>query len=246
MQKSGDFGTFSAKPRRRYRRESAEHGNQGEVGLPAIPAQRQGRADGRLEPDPAPAAQYRPYPAVDRREGNGLPADRPGLPRPWKSPSWSGRSFLRPTARPPPVCLSRRLWSVPGNGASSVPHWPTPLESRPLQVNVLGTAGLLFNPTSSSILAAMDLKMGLRGSQKVPYFTAQGTAAGGAESADIPITVYTMDNTDILPSQHRLSAFDLSTSLQAADEGTFESLLDFAIFSSGQRRNGCAGPGRRR
>ena len=100
---------------------------------------------------------------------------------------------------------------------------------RPLQVNVLGNAGLLFSDFSS-ILAAMDLKMGLRGSQKVPYFTAQGTAAGGAESADIPITTYTMDNTDLLPVSIA-SAFDLSTSLQAADEGTFESLLDFAIFS---------------
>ena len=96
-------------------------------------------------------------------------------------------------------------------------------------VNVLGNAGLLFNDYSS-ILAAMDLKMGLPGSQKVPYFTAQGSAAGGAESSDIPITVYTMDNTDLLPVSIG-SAFDLSTSLQAADEGTFESLLDFAIFS---------------
>ena len=101
--------------------------------------------------------------------------------------------------------------------------------ARPLQVNVLGSAGLLFNDFSS-ILAAMDLKLGLRGSQKVPYFTAQGTAAGGAESADIPISAYTMDNTDILPVSIG-SAFDLSTSLQAADEGTFEALLDFAIFS---------------
>ena len=101
--------------------------------------------------------------------------------------------------------------------------------ARPLQVNVLGNAGLLFNDYAP-ILSAMDVRMGLRGSQKVPYFTAQGTALGAAEAADIPITTYTMNNEDLLPVSIA-SAFDLSSSLQAADEGTFESLVDFAIFS---------------
>ena len=101
--------------------------------------------------------------------------------------------------------------------------------ARPSMVNILGNAGLLFNDYAP-ILGAMDVRMGLRGSQKVPFFTAQGTAAGAAEAADIPITTYTMDNTDLLPVSIA-SAFDLSSSLQAADEGTFESLVDFAIFS---------------
>ena len=101
--------------------------------------------------------------------------------------------------------------------------------ARPLQVNVLGTAGLLFNDYAP-ILAAMDVRMGLRGSQKVPFFTAQGSAAGAAEAADIPITTYTMNNLDLLPVSIA-SAFDLSSSLQAADEGTFEALIDFAIFA---------------
>ena len=101
--------------------------------------------------------------------------------------------------------------------------------ARPLQVNVLGNAGLLFNDYAP-ILSAMDVRMGLRGSQKVPFFTAQGTAAGAAEAADIPITTYTMNNLDLLPVSIA-SAFDLSSSLQAADEGTFEALVDFAIFS---------------
>ena len=101
--------------------------------------------------------------------------------------------------------------------------------SRPLMVNIIGNAGLLFNDYAP-ILGAMDVRMGLRGSQKVPFFTAQGSAAGGAEAADIPITVYTMDNNDLLPVSIA-SAFDLSSSLQAADEGTFEALVDFAIFT---------------
>ena len=96
-------------------------------------------------------------------------------------------------------------------------------------MNVLGNAGLLFNDFAP-ILSAMDVRMGLRGSQKVPFFTAQGSAAGGAERADIPITTYTMNNLDLLPVSIA-SAFDLSSSLQAADEGTFEALVDFAIFA---------------
>ena len=101
--------------------------------------------------------------------------------------------------------------------------------ARPLQVNVLGNAGLLFNDYAP-VLAAMDVRTGLRGSQKVPFFTAQGSAAGAAEAADIPITTYTMDNLDLLPVSIA-SAFDLSSSLQAADEGTFEALVDFAIYA---------------
>ena len=101
--------------------------------------------------------------------------------------------------------------------------------ARPAQVNILGDAGLLFNDFAP-ILAAMDVKMGLRGSQKVPFFTAQGSAAGGAEAADIPISTYTMNNEDLLPVSIA-SAFDLSSSLQAIDDGSFESLVRFAIFT---------------
>lgn len=101
---------------------------------------------------------------------------------------------------------------------------------RPVQINVLGNAGLLFN-AYAPILAAMDMKMGLRGAQRVPYFTAQGSAAGGAEGADIPITTWTMHNADILPVSIG-SAFDLTSSLTAVDDMTFEALVDFAIMTT--------------
>ena len=101
--------------------------------------------------------------------------------------------------------------------------------ARPSQVNIIGDAGLLFSDYVP-VLAAMDVKMGLRGSQKVPYFTLQGSAAGAAEGADIPISTYTMNNADLLPVS-LASAFDLSSSLQAVDDMTFEALVDFAIMS---------------
>ena len=101
--------------------------------------------------------------------------------------------------------------------------------ARPAQVNIVGDAGLLFN-SYAPVLAAMEMRMGLRGSQKVPYFTAQGSAAGGAEDADIPISTYTMQEQDMLPVSIA-SAFDLSSSLQAVDNTTFEALVDYAIFT---------------
>ena len=101
--------------------------------------------------------------------------------------------------------------------------------ARPTEVNIVGDGGLLFNDYSS-ILAALDVRMGLRGSQRVPFFTAQGTAAGAAEAAAIPITIYTVNDLTLLPVSIA-SAFDLSSSLTAADEGVFEAMVDFAIFS---------------
>ena len=99
--------------------------------------------------------------------------------------------------------------------------------ARPTQVNVVGTAGLLMNDYAP-ILAMMTMRDGLRGTQEVPYWTAQGSAAGGAEGSDIPIETWTLSQSARTPISIG-SAFDLSSSLQATDPGTFESLIDFAI-----------------
>ena len=99
--------------------------------------------------------------------------------------------------------------------------------SRPTMVNVIDDAGLLMSDYSP-ILAQMRMRDGLRGNQEVPYWTAQGGAAGAAEGADIPIETWTLNQSALTPISIG-SAFDLSSSLTATDPGTFESLIDFAI-----------------
>ena len=99
--------------------------------------------------------------------------------------------------------------------------------SRPTQVNVIDDAGLLMSDYSP-ILAQMQMRDGLRGNQEVPYWTAQGGAAGAAEGAAIPIETWTLNQAALTPISIG-SAFDLSSSLTATDPSTFENLIDFAI-----------------
>ena len=70
----------------------------------------------------------------------------------------------------------------------------------------------------------MDVRSGLSGGQKLPYWSAQGSAAGGAEGADIPISTWTQADAELLPISIA-TAFEISSSLRAADDMTFESLV---------------------
>ena len=99
--------------------------------------------------------------------------------------------------------------------------------ARQSDVTVLGDGGLLLS-TFSPILGAMNVRAGLSGGQKLPYFSAQGSAAGAAEAADIPITTWTVDNTELLPVSIA-SAFDISSSLRGVDDGTFEGLVFMGV-----------------
>lgn len=95
--------------------------------------------------------------------------------------------------------------------------------ARPVDININGDAGLLLSGFSS-ILGAMDVRSGLSGGQKLPYWTAQGSAAGGAEGSDIPISTWTLDDAELLPVSNA-TAFDVSSSLRAVDDMGFESLV---------------------
>ena len=95
--------------------------------------------------------------------------------------------------------------------------------ARPLDININGDAGLLLS-AFSPILGAMDVRTGLSGGQKLPYWTAQGSAAGGAEGSAIPISTWTLADAELLPVSIG-TAFDVSSSLRAADDLTFESLV---------------------
>lgn len=99
--------------------------------------------------------------------------------------------------------------------------------ARPLNIHILGDGGLLLN-AFNPILGAMNVRSGLSGAQKQPYWTAQGSAAGGAEATDITISTWTLDDTELLPVSIG-SAFDISSSLRAADDLTFEALVYMSI-----------------
>ena len=72
--------------------------------------------------------------------------------------------------------------------------------------------------------------MGVRGAQKLPWATTQPTAAAGAEGADITISNLVLSNAEFLPKSIA-SAYELTSSLEASDDGTFMSLIDLAIRS---------------
>ena len=101
--------------------------------------------------------------------------------------------------------------------------------SRPVDINVLGDGGLLLS-AFSPILGSMQVRSGLSGGQKLPFWTSQGTAAGGAEGSDIPVGVWTLEDGELLPISIA-SGFEISSSLRAADDGTFESLVRMGIQS---------------
>ena len=95
--------------------------------------------------------------------------------------------------------------------------------ARPVDINISGDGGLLLS-AFSPILAAMDVRAGLSGGQKLPFWTSQGSAAGGAEGAAIPISTWTLADAELLPISIA-TAFEISSSLRAADDMTFESLV---------------------
>ena len=99
--------------------------------------------------------------------------------------------------------------------------------SRPLDIHVLGNAGLVLS-SWSPILARMDVRFGVSGAQKAPWLTAQPTAAAGAEGAAIPVTNITVNNTEYLPKS-LASAYELTSSLRGVDDGTFEGITRMAI-----------------
>jgi hypothetical protein len=95
--------------------------------------------------------------------------------------------------------------------------------ARPVEVNISGDGGLLLS-AFSPVLASMDVRSGLSGGQKLPYWTAQGSAAGGAEGSDIPVSVWTLADAELLPVSIA-TAFEISSSLRAADDSSFEALV---------------------
>ena len=99
--------------------------------------------------------------------------------------------------------------------------------ARPVDINVLGDGGLLLS-AFSPILGSMTVRTGLSGGQKLPYWTAQGTAAGGAEGADITIGTWTLEDSELLPVSIA-TAFEISSSLRAADDGAFEGLVRMGV-----------------
>ena len=98
---------------------------------------------------------------------------------------------------------------------------------RGLQTDYLGDGGLILNAWSP-ILARCDVRFGVSGTQKAPWATAQMTALPGVEGADIPATSLTLNDVGYLPKSFA-SAYTISSSLRAADDGMFEEISRRAI-----------------
>ena len=99
--------------------------------------------------------------------------------------------------------------------------------ARPLDITILGNGGLLLS-TYAPILSRMMVRAGVVGGQKSPWASAQVTAAAGAEGSDITTSTLTLTDTEYLPKSIA-AAYELSSSLQAADDGTFAMLIELAI-----------------
>ena len=99
---------------------------------------------------------------------------------------------------------------------------------RPLDITVLGDAGLILS-RYAPILARMDVKMGVVGDQKLSYLSAQGVSVPQTEGAAIVAGTWTVAGTSMQP--HTIpAAFQMTTSLRAIDDGTFERIVRSAIF----------------
>ena len=98
---------------------------------------------------------------------------------------------------------------------------------RPLDITIMGNGGLLL-ATYAPILSRMMVRAGVVGGQKSPWASAQVTAAAGAEGSDITTSTLTLTDTEYLPKSIA-AAYELSSSLQASDDGTFSMLIDLAI-----------------
>ena len=99
--------------------------------------------------------------------------------------------------------------------------------SRPIDHSPLGDGGLILS-SWSPILARMDARFGVSGSQKSPWATSQPTAAAGAEGSDITVSNLVLSDTEYLPKSIA-SAYELTTSLRGVDDGTFEGIARMAI-----------------
>ena len=99
--------------------------------------------------------------------------------------------------------------------------------ARESEVQVLGNAGLVLSAWSP-ILARMDVQLGVTGGQKLPWLTTQLSAAGGSEGSDLVVSDLIFDNQEILPVSIA-SAYRMTTSLRAVDDGTFNRVAIMAI-----------------
>ena len=98
---------------------------------------------------------------------------------------------------------------------------------RALDISIMGNGGLLL-ASYAPILSRMMVRAGVVGGQKSPWASAQVTAAAGAEGSDITTSTLTLTDTEYLPKSIA-AAYELSSSLQAADDGTFAMLIELAI-----------------
>ena len=98
---------------------------------------------------------------------------------------------------------------------------------RALDISIMGNGGLLL-ASYAPILSRMMVRAGVVGGQKSPWASAQVTAAAGAEGSDITTSTLTLTDTEYLP-KFIAAAYELSSSLQAADDGTFAMLIELAI-----------------
>ena len=99
----------------------------------------------------------------------------------------------------------------------------------PTDVTVVGNGGLVF-AGFAPILARMRVEAGVRGGMKLPWASTQPSAAAGAEGSDITVSTLVLSNAEFLPKSIA-SAYELTSSLEASDDGTFMSLIDLAIRS---------------
>ena len=163
-----------------------------------------------------------------------LYADRDaGFPRLDRANTTLEESIIERTelAAPGPQTVSRIPWSMFEERERELQLQRATLTdgagARPLDITVLGNGGLLLS-TSAPILSRMMVRAGVVGGQKSPWASAQPTAAAGAEGSDITISTLTLTDTEYLPKSIA-AAYEVNSSLQAADDGTFSMLIELAI-----------------
>ena len=99
---------------------------------------------------------------------------------------------------------------------------------RPLDITVLGDAGLVLS-RYAPIMARMDVRMGVVGDQRLSYLTAQDAPAPVTEGGAIAAGTWTVEGESKQPRTIP-AAFQMTTSLRAIDDGTFEGIVRNAIF----------------
>ena len=99
--------------------------------------------------------------------------------------------------------------------------------SIPTHVSVLGDAGLIL-ARYAPILSRLEVKTGVTGGQKLPFLSTQGTAAPNAEGGAVTVSAWALDATEYLPISVS-SAFELTSSLRAVDDMTFENVVRSAV-----------------